>query len=301
MNRSFFGVMVAKLHRAGNRGMAMGENTRALRLGGAVFAPTRLLKLLLLLVGLSPTVALAQAGRLQFITPPSNTTAGGIITPAVRVQVQDLFGNPVVSSAPITLAIGTNPSGGVLSGTVTVDAVNGVATFSNLSIDQVGNGYTLTAASPDLAGATSIPFNIVALAQATKLGFITQPTSTTAGGIITPAVRVAVQDPFGNIVFNSTAPITLAIGTGRSGGVLSGTLTVNAVNGVATFSNLSIDKVGKGYTLTAASPGLGGATSSPFNVDKVRLAGWHSPFRALASRRSATPPTLRHLRRQAAL
>ena len=149
MNRCFFGVM------------AMGENTRALRLGGAVFAPARLLKLLLLLVGLSPTVALAQATRLGFITQPSSTTAGGIITPAVRVAVQDPFGNTVfTSTAPITLAIGTNPSGGVLSGTVTVNAVGGVATFSNLSIDQVGKGYTLTAASPGLTGATSIPFNI---------------------------------------------------------------------------------------------------------------------------------------------
>jgi len=276
MNRCFFGVRVAKLNRTGTRGMAMGENTRALRLGGAVFAPMRLLKLLLLLVGLSPSVALAQATRLQFITQASNTTAGGIITPAVRVQVQDLFGNPIFSTAPITLAIGTNPSGGVLSGTLTVNAVGGVATFSNLSIDKVGEGYTLTAASPGLTGATSIPFNI-GLAQEGRLQFITQVSNTTAGGTITPAVRVQVQDLFGNPIF-STAPITLAISTNPSGGVLSGTVTVNAVGGMATFSNLSIDKVGKGYTLTAASPGLTGATSIPFNIVRghlmSHLAAW---------------------------
>jgi len=35
---------------------------------------------------------------------------------------------------------------GTLSGTTTVSAVNGVATFSNLSIDQLGNGYTWSSA-----------------------------------------------------------------------------------------------------------------------------------------------------------
>jgi len=43
--------------------------------------------------------------------------------------------------------------------------------------------------------------------------------------------------------------------------------TVNAVNGVATFNNLSIDKAGTGYTLTASSAGLTGVTSSSFNIN----------------------------------
>jgi hypothetical protein len=38
------------------------------------------------------------------------------------------------------------------------------------------------------------------------------------------------------------------------------------VNGVATFSNLSINKTGSGYTLTASHSGLTSATSSSFNV-----------------------------------
>ena len=47
----------------------------------------------------------------------------------------------------MTLAIGTNPSTGVLSGTLTQTAVNGIATFNNLAIDVVANGYTLAATS----------------------------------------------------------------------------------------------------------------------------------------------------------
>jgi len=41
---------------------------------------------------------------------------------------------------------------------------------------------------------------------------------------------------------------------------------VNVVNGVATFTNLSIDQPGTGYTLQASASGLTAATSSPFNV-----------------------------------
>jgi hypothetical protein len=49
-----------------------------------------------------------------------------------------------------------------LAGSTTVAAVSGVASFSNLSIDEAGSGYTLTAAAPGLTSATSTTFNIIA-------------------------------------------------------------------------------------------------------------------------------------------
>jgi len=69
-------------------------------------------------------------------------------------------------------------------------------------------------------------------------------------------------------VNDSTAPVTLIItaGTGTNGATLSGATTVNAVNGVATFSGLIIDKAGTGYTLTATIGTLTAAISSAFNV-----------------------------------
>ena len=42
--------------------------------------------------------------------------------------------------------------------------------------------------------------------------------------------------------------------------------TVNAVNGVATFSNLHVTGLCTGCTLQATATGLAGATSSSFNV-----------------------------------
>src|SRR5207244_3426790 len=131
--------------------------------------------------------------------------------------------------------------GGTLSGTATGAAVSGVATFSNLSIDKTGVGYTLNAASGALTGASSAAFT-VSPAAANRLAFTVQPTSATAGVAISPAVQVTVQDTFGNTVTSSNASITVAIGTNPGGGILSGTTTVAASGGLASFSNLSIDK-----------------------------------------------------------
>jgi hypothetical protein len=87
-----------------------------------------------------------------------------------------------------------------------------------------------------------------------------QPSSATAGVALSPAVQVTVQDAQGNTVPSATNSITVAIGTNPGGGTLTGTTPVSASSGVATFSDLSINKTGTGYTLTAAATGLTGAT-----------------------------------------
>lgn len=212
------------------------------------------------------------ATKLVFSVQPSQTGAGGIITPAVKVTAQDAGGNTATGyTGQVTIAIATNPPGnGVLSGTKVVAAVNGVATFSDLSIDKLGTGYTLRATATGLTLATSAPFNITA-GSAIQLAFTTQPVNTTAG-VAMAQVRVTARDAQGNTATGFTGNITVAIGTNPGGGTLSGTKSVPAVLGVATFSTLSIDKSGTGYTLTAAANGLTGATSSTFNITPAALS-----------------------------
>ena len=164
------------------------------------------------------------------------------------------------------MAIGTNPGGGTLSGTTTVAAVAGVATFSNLSIDKVGNGYTLTASAAGLTGATSTTLQHHA-GRRDKLAFTVQPTNTGAGrlhhagGSGDGAGRATATPCTG-----ATNSITMAIGTNPGGGTLSGTTTVAAVAGVATFSNLSINNVRHRLHAHRDAAGLTGATSSAFNI-----------------------------------
>src|SRR6266516_3302710 len=200
------------------------------------------------------------AAKLVFTVQPSNAAAGAVNTPGVQVTVQDAQGNTVTTATTsITLAIGTNPASGTLAGTKTVAAASGVATFSTLSLNMVGTGYTLTAAATGLTGATSGAFNI-GVGAAAKLVFTIQPSNAAAGAAITPAVQVTVQDAQGNTVTTATTSITLAIGTNPASGTLAGTKTVAAASGVATFSTLSLDKTATGYTLTASATGLTGAT-----------------------------------------
>jgi len=206
------------------------------------------------------------AATIGFTAQPSSAAAGATISPAVQVTARDAQGNTATAFAgTVTLGIGINPAGGTLSGTTSAAPVNGVATFSNLSIDKPGTGYTLTADATGLAQATSDAFNITP-PPATHVVFTVQPSSTTAGEAIAPAVEVTVLDAQGNTATGFSGNITVAIGTNAGGGTLSGTTSAGAANGVATFSNLRIDKAGSGYTLAASASGLTGATSNSFDI-----------------------------------
>src|SRR5438093_1518200 len=206
------------------------------------------------------------ATRLVFTVQPSNATAAAAITPAVQVTAQDAQGNVATGfTGSVTMAFGVNPAGGTLSGTTTVAAVGGVATFSTLRVDKSGTGYALSATATGLSAATSTPFNVTS-GTATRLAFTVQPTNTMAGATITPAVEVTAQDAFGNTVPGFTGSVRVAIGTNPAGGTLSGSLTVAAVGGVASFSTLSLNKSGTGYTLAATATGMSGATSTPFDI-----------------------------------
>ena len=213
------------------------------------------------------TVVAGAASKLVVISQPTNTVSGAVISPAVTVQIQDANGFLTTSTANVTLSLNGI---GTLSGTKTVAAVAGVATFNNLSVDKAATGYTLSATSAGLTPINSNTFNITAGAAA-KLAVITQPTNTVAGVAISPAVTVQIQDAAGNLT-TSTAGVVMAIGTNPGGGTLSGTTTVNAVAGTATFSTLSIDKVGTGYTLGATSGVLTAASSGTFNITPAAVS-----------------------------
>src|SRR5207247_384261 len=156
----------------------------------------------------------AMAGSQLVVTvPPTNTAAGAAITPAVQVAVQDALGNTVTSfSGTVTVTLAANPGGGTLAGHPTVTAVNGVATFADLSIDRVSTGYMLQATGAGLTTA-SVPFDVTPGA-ATQLAFTVQPTNTAAGAPITPAVQVTARDASGNTATQFTGNITVALGAG---------------------------------------------------------------------------------------
>ena len=98
---------------------------------------------------------------------------------------------------------------------------------------------------------------------------LVQPSDATVLEAISPPVRVEIRNNAGQVVTNSTLPVTMSItpNTGTPGAALSGQLIVNAENGIATFNNLRINQAGTGYTLTASSTGLASVTTAPFTIN----------------------------------
>lgn len=208
----------------------------------------------------------SRAVQLAFTMQLSSATAGVAIDPGVTVAIQNESGDLVPDATNVvTVAIETNPGGGTLTGTASVAAVNGVATFTNLRIDKAGAGYTLKAAASPLTGATSMQFTIAA-APATRLVFTVQPSNAMGGATITPPVQVAAQDSFGNLATAFGDSVTVALGGNPAPGALSGTTIVAAVGGVATFSDLSIASTSSSYTLTASAGRLASVSSVPFAI-----------------------------------
>jgi subtilase family serine protease len=110
----------------------------------------------------SVTVNAAAASKLAFGQQPTNVAVGAAINPALTVRVLDAYGNLVSgdNTDKVTISIGSNPGGGVLTGSTTVTVSGGIATFSNLSINKIANGYTLIATSGVLTRVTSATFNV---------------------------------------------------------------------------------------------------------------------------------------------
>src|SRR5579872_1246394 len=142
--------------------------------------------------------------QLVFTTQPGSTAAGSQMS-SIAVSIEDANGNVVTSDTDmIAIAIGTNPSAGTLSGTATVAAVAGVATFSGLSINSAGKGYTLRATDATTAtitAATSGAFNIFGVA--TQIAFTTQTGGGTGGAAWSTQPVVTVEDANGSVVANS--------------------------------------------------------------------------------------------------
>jgi hypothetical protein len=159
-----------------------------------------------------------------------------------------------------------------LSGTLTVTASQGLATFSGLTIDQAGAGYALDATAGSLTSTVTGPIN-VSPAAATQLVVLAQPPSiVTAGSGF--GVSVAAEDPFGNVATSFQGNVAATLSGGAFTGVLGGETTVTAVNGVAQFSGLTLTEATYGDRLQFTAGGLSSATTNTITVNAGPPSRW---------------------------
>jgi len=139
---------------------------------------------------------------LVFGAGPGNAQAGQPLTPVV-VTVVDAAGTRVAGADTlITVALGANLSGAALGGTLTRHAVNGAATFADLTIDKAGTGYTLTATVAGLKPDTSATFDVVAPPPTT--GDLTVTTTTGGAGTDPNGYTVSVDGVTKSITVNGS-------------------------------------------------------------------------------------------------
>ncbi len=200
--------------------------------------------------------------KLAFSVQPPNASFGATLSPSIAVQIQDASGGLTTSTANVTLAIGTNPKASTLSGTTTVAAIAGTATFSDLSLNRAGTGYTLVATASGLTNATSNPFTIngavpsvtspsssaIAATSATLGGNATSDggANITARGIVLSPTSLNSNPTIGGA--NVTNVTEAASGTG----VFTVDATTLASGTAYTFAAYATNSVGTSYSATGS-------------------------------------------------
>ncbi len=100
-------------------------------------------------------------GVLAFLVQPHDVAAGSPIDPEVKVAAFDTLGNVLTGfNGTVRVALGSNPSGGTLGGTVSVAALSGVAFFDTLVISNAGSDYTLVASATGFGSVVSAPITV---------------------------------------------------------------------------------------------------------------------------------------------
>ena len=214
-------------------------------------------------------VAVGPADHFKFLTQPTNYTFGADMPATPTVAVVDKGGN-IVESATDSIVLSVNPNF-PLKGTIAARAVRGIASFPTLRIDGLrpGRQATLVASStvlPRLTPGVSATFTATAGAAA-KLKFLALPAVANSGARFPSPVKVAVLDANGNRVNGDRSEVSLAIAVNPGKGILGGpTLRSRAVDGVATFDDLTISRLGIGYRLVATGAQLEADTSAGFTI-----------------------------------
>ncbi|MBC7386553.1 MAG: hypothetical protein H7301_10400 [Cryobacterium sp.] len=182
-----------------------------------------------------------------------------------------------LGASNITLSsgnIGLNTTGGSTCSVAVTGSgsVTRTVSFSGCTVPGGTVGFTIASGTAtDSAGNTATAssasglMNVIAGTPA-LLAITTQPSTAVSTQAISPGIVVQIRDSNSNLANTSSSSVTLNISTNVGGSTLSGTLTRSAVGGVATFSDISLNKIGTSYRLTAASSGLTSAVSTTFNI-----------------------------------
>ncbi len=225
------------------------------------------------------------AAQLVFATLPSTGVTGTPLS-VITVDVEDVDGDIVTSDNSAVTLTQTSGTAGSLSGVLTVNAVDGVATFND-AVFTIAGDYNITASDGSLIPAASNSISVGL--PPTHLVFATEPAPGLVNAVL-PTVVVGVENANLDLSGGDDSTITLSIQSGPAGAVLGGTTTQQAVNGLASFSNLTVSGGGP-VTLLATDGSLTAAVSNSFAVSPpaAHLMFFRQPANLNAGVRGTSP------------
>jgi len=188
---------------------------------------------------------------------------GGQLAKPLAVLVVDDNGKPVKG---VIVAWSVPGIAGSLREDKSETDDTGIAMYA-WTLGTTSGPQSVTASVAGLNGSPATFGAVAVAAQAARLAFAGQPSSVPAGEPIGAIVVVAL-DKFDNLATSFGGEVSLAAyQPGGNGGTLSGSTSLKATGGVATFGKLFLTSAGTGYVLVATSlDGLSTATSKAFDV-----------------------------------
>ncbi len=212
----------------------------------------------------SLTMIAGASDSLKFVQQPTTTNIDSSITPSVRVQLVDQFGNELQTGG-VDIVISLISGTGTLSGTTSQSTnILGIAEFSDLSINLPGT-KELLATSDGLDSETSNSFEIVNAGTLTGFtvervpsGNISAKTAGQTFNIIITAIDgtgTTVTTFNGTVVLSSNCTMGTGLGT-----------TASFTNGVLASTSVGITSVGNCEITATNSSGPEFGTSNTFLV-----------------------------------
>jgi hypothetical protein len=184
---------------------------------------------------------------------------------AVSVEVRDANGALVTTATGnMTIALTPNagPAGAVLGGTTTMAIVNGVASFSDLSLTKAGFGYSLDAAFASLT-ATSDTFSVWNAAPAVMTVVAGDGQTAPVNTAVPIAPQVQIVDAYGNPVVGHQVTFTVISG----GGSVTGGVVNTDANGRAAVGSWTLGPLMGPNTLIVTADGVGSASITAFGLE----------------------------------
>lgn len=219
------------------------------------------------------TVASAATSRLVFTTPPPISVAVGASFGSVVSVLDSASHTDTTFGGAVTIAISTGygTAGAHLSGTTTVNAVKGVATFAGLSIDSAGSGYRLDATAPGVTIGRSPIFTIAAGPLSLSRSTVSVSSSTVGIGNSVTLILQA-RDALGNLLGRGGATVAFSASGGTSTGTIGATTDHGDGSYTAPFTGVS---AGTATTIGATIDGAAVTSTLPtVTVTTASSSAW---------------------------